>query len=70
MNDLCNCENPHGCCHPDSSLCWIWSIPLIVISCPIWSPIMICVECYKGTVDIIDNNIKWSEEHKNNNDSS
>jgi hypothetical protein len=66
--DLCNCANPHGCCNPDSILFQIWTAPFIIISCPIWMPIVMCIDCYKGTTNIIDNNIRWSEKHRNNYD--
>lgn len=56
--DLCNSQNPHGCCNTGSCLFIIWVVPLAVITFPIWGPIA-CIECYFNAKD-------WSDKNSNN----
>jgi hypothetical protein len=35
-------DNPQGCCRQDSLLFDILFIPVMIIGCPIWCPIMYC----------------------------
>lgn len=62
--NLCNCENPHGCCHTDSGLFMSWAIPLSIITMPIWAPVALCVVCYGCVKETINNNIEWSDNHR------
>jgi len=60
--DLCNSQNPHGCCNPDSCLFIIWSAPALLITCPIWSVYLIGRDSLNFCFDAKD----WSDKNRNN----
>jgi hypothetical protein len=65
---LCNPNNPHGCCHSDSDLSYIWFIPVAIITYPIWCPIFTCVVCCEGVINVVNNNIEWNKANNTNRD--
>jgi hypothetical protein len=64
--DLCNSKNPHGCCNTDSCLFIIWSVPLAVITFPIWEPIMCTAGVCNGCIECCSNAKDWSDKNRNN----
>lgn len=62
--DLFHLNNPHGFCGPDSCLFCMCTIPLGVITLPLWAPIMIVWVSYQEISKTADKNIEWSESHR------
>ena len=66
--DMCNAENPHGCCNHNSCLFHCWSFPLGVITAPLWMP-PVCIGIYGYMIynyisDTCTNASSWSTTHR------
>lgn len=59
--DMCNMNNPYGCCHPESCLFHTWFAPVIFVTSPIWIPAMICWCVYTQIYEAVE----WSKKHRN-----
>jgi hypothetical protein len=64
--DSCNPDNPYGFCNGDSFLTLIWFIPFMIITSPIWLPIILVMCCSFCCYEQIMNMTKWSYTHRNN----